>query len=383
MNDLEKKSFYSFLGLYIISSLLFILLVGYWYYVAQKNALENETYYKMEHIADLQAGEIIMSHMQNRALHKVTIPQDVILALIDTDSNVAEGTLLDPDMEMKPGYFKKNGYRILVSDAPKEHRGIKYVVVQSGMHGEQIEALRTVIWQMILAVLFLMVCVAWILSRLFMRPLRQRVAQIERFINDITHELNTPVSSLSMATEQALTKGECSERTLKNIAISTRQLYDIYRSLTYLNFNRRDETEDEMIDLAETLKESIAYYRPLAEVKQIRFDTEVEETKCNLPHTQAVLLFGNLIGNAIKYSHRNSTVWIHLKDRVLHIRDRGIGIDPNRQTEIFEKFRRGTEYSGGFGVGLNIVKSICDSYRIRIELESVPDEGTEFRLYFP
>ncbi|HHO65499.1 MAG TPA: sensor histidine kinase, partial [Epsilonproteobacteria bacterium] len=53
MNDLEKKSFYSFLGLYIVSSLLFIVLVGYWYYIAQKRALENETYYRLEPFADV------------------------------------------------------------------------------------------------------------------------------------------------------------------------------------------------------------------------------------------------------------------------------------------------------------------------------------------
>ena len=54
MTDLERKSFYSFLGLYIFSSLLFVSLVGYWYYEAQKSALVNETYYKLEHLADVK-----------------------------------------------------------------------------------------------------------------------------------------------------------------------------------------------------------------------------------------------------------------------------------------------------------------------------------------
>ncbi|MCB4758612.1 MAG: ATP-binding protein [Sulfurovum sp.] len=49
---------------------------------------------------------------------------------------------------------------------------------------------------------------------------------------------------------------------------------------------------------------------------------------------------------------------------------------------MFKKFTRATSYSGGFGVGLSIVKSICEQYHIDIELNSILDEGAEFRLYF-
>jgi two-component system OmpR family sensor kinase len=185
-----------------------------------------------------------------------------------------------------------------------------------------------------------------------------------------------------MATEQALKQGECTPKTLKNISISTRQLYDIYRSLTYLNFSDKEEP-DEVIDLHEILQQSIDYYRPLAEVKQIDFSVDLDAMKCSIPQVQATLLFGNLIGNAIKYSSRKSSIEIYLKQRVLTIRDHGIGIEPEKHKEIFEKFKRGTEYSGGFGVGLSIVKSICERYGIEISLRSVPDEGTEFTLRFP
>ncbi|MCB4745076.1 MAG: ATP-binding protein, partial [Sulfurovum sp.] len=63
-------------------------------------------------------------------------------------------------------------------------------------------------------------------------------------------------------------------------------------------------------------------------------------------------------------------------------KDYGMGIDPKKQKEIFKKFTRATSYSGGFGVGLSIVKSICEQYHIDIELNSILDEGAEFRLYF-
>ncbi len=381
MNDLEKRSFYSFLGLYIVSSLLFISLVGYWYYIAQKNALENEAYYKLEHMADLKAGEIIMAHMHGKKIQKMQVPEGIKLALVDTDNRVIEGALIDPAMQIKPGYFKSKGYTVLVSDAPREHLNIRYVVVQSNTLSAQIQALKNVVWKMVITIFLLMIFVAWILSKLFMRPVQQRVTQIERFINDVTHELNTPITSLSMSTKLALQQGECTGKMLNNISISTKQLYDIYRSLTYLNFSNKKEIA-EALDMKATLEKSVAYYGALAEVKRITFDVKLEPLMFTIPESQATLLFGNLIGNAIKYSSPNSKIEIVLQDNVLTIKDEGIGIEETQQKKIFEKFKRGTDYSGGFGVGLSIVKSICDEFGIRLELDSVLHEGTEFRLIF-
>ena len=381
MNDLEKKSFYSFLGLYIVSSFLFISLIGYWYYAAQKHALQNETHYKLEHLADKKAGEIIMAHMHGKPPNPVPVPKDVALALIDTQGKVVEGKLVKPDIKITPGYFTVDDYNILISDAPREHMNISYVVVQSNTLKRQLHLLLDSVLLVVGIVLLVVMVIAWMLSKLFMKPLHQRVAQIERFINDVTHELNTPITSLTMSADQAMKVGTCSPKMLNNISISTKQLYDIYRSLTYLNFSDKKEIA-EPLDIKEVLEESVAYYRPLAEIKRITFEVEAEETKCVIPKSQLTLLLGNLIGNAIKYSSPRSTITILLQDRVLKIIDEGIGIEADKQKEIFEKFKRGTEYSGGFGVGLNIVKSICDTYGIEIELDSTIDVGTEFRLFF-
>jgi len=381
MNNLEKRSFYSFLGLYIISSFLFLALIGYWYYTAQKNALQNEMYYKLQHITDMRAGDIIMAHMKGKALKVSSVPKDIELALIDITGKVVEGNLLVPSIPVKEGYFREDGYDIFVSDAPREHLGIKYVVAQSNALVQALQKLQTNVLAVMIIVAFLLAIIAWVLSKLFMKPVRQKVEQIERFINDVTHELNTPITALSMATTQALKQEAYTQKTLKNISISTKQLYDIYSSLTYLNFSDKSEV-GEAIDISEVLKKSIVYYEPLCESKRIKVEVSLEKHIFTIPEAQLKLLFGNLIGNAIKYSPANSTLKLSIKEGTFTIQDEGIGIEEVKQKEIFKKFKRGTEYSGGFGVGLSIVKSICDEYGIAIELDSVPDEGTEFRLSF-
>lgn len=380
MTELEKRSFYSFLSLYIISSFLSISLIGYWYYAAQKSALENETYYKLEHLADIKSGAIIMAHMSGKPLQDIYVPKSIELALIDRNDRVVEGRLVDPTMRLEPKYFEKDGYTILISDAPREHLNIKYVVVQSKMLSAHLSGLKKSVLDIIIAIFFFISLIAWLLARFFMKPVRERVFQIERFINDVTHELNTPISSLTMATDQALKRGECTQKTINNISTSTRQLYDIYRSLTYLNFNKKEDVS-EAINIDVVLQKSINYYRPLAEIKRIQFDIELEQTTYMIPESTITLLLGNIIGNAIKYSPPRSHIWISLKKRTLSIKDEGIGIDREKQKDIFKKFQRGTDYSGGFGVGLHIVKTICDEHNIKIELYSELDAGTEFRFY--
>jgi len=177
MNNLEKQSFYSFLGLYIVSSLLFISLMGYWYYSAQKNALENETYYKLQHIADIKAGEIIMAHMQGLKLEKSFVPDGIELALIDVNGMVKEGKLVEPFMSRKAGYFKARGYNIFVSDTPKEYLNIAFVVAQSESLQYELEALRTMVLKVMLFAVILIAMITWILSRLFIKAVRQRGVQ--------------------------------------------------------------------------------------------------------------------------------------------------------------------------------------------------------------
>ncbi len=94
------------------------------------------------------------------------------------------------------------------------------------------------------------------------------------------------------------------------------------------------------------------------------------------------MLFGNLISNAIKYSMPNSKIDIHLKEGLFSICDEGIGIEEEKLMQIFERYNRQTEYAGGFGIGLSIVKKVSQEYGIGIEVRSEKGKGTCFRLQF-
>lgn len=369
LNKIEKKSFYSFLFLYLGSSFIFVLLSGYWYYSAQKNALENTTYYKLQHIADNISSLIINAHMMQMKLVLPKAEDGYEYMMIPT----AEHKVYEKN------YFEEDGFQVLVSSAPQEHLMIEYVVAKTDMYHKNLRVLQKSVTTIMVLVFVSIVIISWILSKLFMRPVRQKMIQIEQFIQDISHELNTPITALSMSSKRALQKKVYDEKILTNISISTKQLYSIYQSLAYLNFSSQTQAL-EKLELKPILLQSIEYYSELIRAKNITIDTEIEDSSLQGVTSRLELLFSNLISNAIKYSMPNTSIKIILKENFFSIEDEGVGIAENKLQDIFKLYERSSNVAGGFGVGLSIVKQICDEYGIAVAIESKVEVGSKFIL---
>ena len=106
---------------------------------------------------------------------------------------------------------------------------------------------------------------------------------------------------------------------------------------------------------------------------------------------RAVQVLLNILDNAVKYSHEIPEITVSTESVnesvVLSVADKGIGIPKEYQEQIFEGFFRvptGNVHNvKGFGLGLNYVKKIMDAHDGKIVVESAPNKGTKFSLYFP
>jgi two-component system OmpR family sensor kinase len=319
--------------------------------------------------------------MEGKELELPTFDKDMNIALIDVDNNVIYGSIMGDFFPTEAQFFEHGDYSIFISDAPMQHLDIKFVIVQSKALFEEVNDLKQSVSGVIFLVIMIMITLAWILSKLFMRPLHQKIEQIEGFVHDTAHELNTPITALSMSVSRALKKKEYDEKILKNISISTKQLFDIYSALSYISFESKHKEADR-VDVSVVLNRSVAYYKELSESKKITIDVEAESFMFVIDETKLSMLFGNLISNAIKYSMPDSKIQISLKEGVFIIMDQGIGIDKDKLSQIFEKYNRQTEYAGGFGIGLSIVQKVCQEYGITIDVKSEKDRGTSFTLRF-
>jgi len=387
LNSLEKNSFYSFLALYIISSTFFIIVSAYWYYTAQYNSLEQNEYYRLQHLSDKISQSVITAHMSGSKLEMPEYDEDIDVALVDINGKVVFGKLMDDYIPKKSEYFTSHGHNILSSDSTQEHLKIKFVVLHSDELFSKIAYLKQSVISTVSISIVSIIILAILLGRIFMKPLRTRIKQIEDFVHDTAHELNTPITALSMSVSRALKKDTCDSKLLKNISVSTKQLFDIYNALSYLSFEAKDEEVSE-INVCRVVEKSVAYYGELAQSKGI-----VIISTCSVPHgyreftysmdeTKLTMLFGNLINNAIKYSHPNSKIIISFIDGVFRIEDKGIGIADNELKYIYDRFNRATDYAGGFGIGLSIVKKITQEYSLGLHVESKLGEGTVFEVDF-
>jgi len=110
--------------------------------------------------------------------------------------------------------------------------------------------------------------------------------EIENFVKDTTHELKTPITALMMSTSRAKSKKEYDEKIIQNISISTKQLYDIYSSLTYLSFDHKSE-EAQRLAFEDVIQSSIEYFDELLERKNISLLVDTKECFVTMAPTKA------------------------------------------------------------------------------------------------
>lgn len=146
------------------------------------------------------------------------------------------------------------------------------------------------------------------------------------------------------------------------------------------------------IQLQSFVHDALESFLPLAQEKSIEFLTEGMENSCVAfcDPDRLLQVFANLLGNAIKFSHSNSTIRIRLEECsfdkvVLSIADSGPGIPREDQDHLFERFWQGLGSSthGGAGLGLSIVKDIIEAHGGEIEVESEPGHGSVFKFSIP
>jgi two-component system, OmpR family, sensor kinase len=159
----------------------------------------------------------------------------------------------------------------------------------------------------------------------------------------------------------------------------------IYEDIEYLIKHRYIDYRPERIDISQLLRERIELFRDLADVKQMTLRTDITAGLfVNINRIELQRVIDNTLSNALKYSQNRSEIFIRLAAAngrtVLSIKDQGHGIKEIKK--IFERYRREDTVKGGFGIGLSIVKHICDKNGIQLHVDSTPGKGSTFTYTF-
>lgn len=280
------------------------------------------------------------------------------------------------------GYHIENGYAYLVVPLPeRRYFDASYLVVGGGVSYASI-------YQDVVMILFSITALIFVLSLFFLDrfalPFQRLNQRLDRFIKDSMHEINTPLSIINVNID-LYNRSNPNNKYLQRIKAATKTLATLYNDMDYLIKNERLSFEYDIIDLSLFLQERIDYFAEVAALKNLSIEPRIAgEMRIFFNLTQLQRIIDNNLSNAIKYSYEGGTIEVILEPTddgcVIRFKDQGIGIEDVER--IFERYYRENKDKGGFGIGLNIVKSIIDKAGIELAIDSVYGRGSTFSYHF-
>ena len=378
----EKKSLFRFLALYVAIAIILISVLSIYYYQSQEKLMLADQRATLAKYAYIQTKRLkVLHHFFDE---RTEYPRDSRFksAIYDLEYMKIFSILEEEDIHFNEGIYIINNYIHFVKSLDDFYLGTKYLVIEVVDDG----VWQTDIWKNIfgygLFSFFFFMLLGQYLAKLFLKPMRDSIVLLDRFIKDTTHELNTPLSAI-LANIEMMDKDVMVEKNIKKlnrINIAAKTVSILYKDLTYLTLEQEQKNDDEEIGLKALIHDRAEYFMILAQSKKLECDLDLEEASLTADRRKITRVIDNLIANAIKYNKRNGTVGIKLRKSELIIWDTGIGIKEDKIPFMFDRYLRFNDSEGGFGVGLSIVKTILDEYNISIEVESKEGEGTKMVL---
>jgi signal transduction histidine kinase len=263
--------------------------------------------------------------------------------------------------------------------------------------------IRLSIWILIGAsILLTLIIIGLFTSNLLIIFRQKRLSEIKNdFVNNVTHELKTPIATISLAAQilndpQIPIKEEKWPHLHQTILFESKRLQFLVEKVLQIAIfeHKKFKLKYQNIDIVELLTKIIGLFNLQLENNSIKMFTEFNcsGVKVEADETHLTNVFTNLIDNAIKY-RKEENAWIkitvntHFSKILITVEDNGIGIQKKNQKKIFTKFFR--EPTGnihtvkGFGLGLNYVKQVIETLHGNIQIESTPGIGTQFLVTLP
>ncbi len=203
------------------------------------------------------------------------------------------------------------------------------------------------------------------------------------FTADVSHELRTPIAVIRGAAEVLLadeTRPEKERLRLERIERGAADMADLSTALLAMARERDDERRAP-VDLAALVEESMDKHQHLLGGRAVEVSLEIgARPQIAADPNLLAIVINNLLRNSFTYTEKGS-IRIRLDERELSIADTGLGIPREALDKVFQRLYKGN-HSKGAGIGLSLVKKICDRYGWSITLDSKEGQGTHARLRF-
>ena len=237
--------------------------------------------------------------------------------------------------------------------------------------------------------------IGYVLSGGAMKPVREAYEKQRQFAADASHELRTPLAVVLASADLLRSDPSIASPFLKQVIEDVR---DEVKKMTKLvgdlltvarTDGRANQLKPVRMDLVSAAQQTVRIMRPFAEKKDIVIDEELpKRAEIHADEQKIRQLILILVDNAVKYTPEHGRISVRVQEEKgnveLFVSDTGIGIAPEHQERIFERFYRvdkaRSRRMGGNGLGLAIAREIVEAHGGSITLESEPGKGTTFRV---
>ncbi|MCT7520674.1 sensor histidine kinase [Aliarcobacter cryaerophilus] len=384
--DLSKSETRTIIGFSLIYSILVLVILGvitFLYYQFKKDLMLQDVRQTLQNYSNTQIANLKELHIN---IDKSDIyPRDERFnsAIYDSSKKKIFSTLIMGDVKLDEVIYLKDGYIHLIKEPESYYLGSKYVIVE--IEDDNIW-FANIKYKMLFWFLFsfiLLLFVGYFIAKLFLKPMRESIQMLDRFIKDTTHELNTPIAAI-LSNIQMINKDNIDEKLAKKInriEIGAKTISNIYEDLTFVSLNNQIISNNEKLNFSQILNQRVDFFKSIANSKQIEFILDIKENVfivCDIKKLSK--LIDNILSNAIKYNKFQGFIKVTLKDKILIIEDSGKGMSKDNLANLFTRYKRFDKSIGGFGIGLNIVSLIAKEYDLKIDVISKIDVGTRIKI---
>jgi signal transduction histidine kinase len=215
--------------------------------------------------------------------------------------------------------------------------------------------------------------------------MEQMMRREQEFTANASHELRTPLTAIQTSCELLLADPGVAGRSRQRVERVNEAAQRMGEQIQALLLLARGQEPGrlEPVVLADCVAEAVEPYRAEISRKGLAMEVEIgRDDVLDLNHQALRFVLANLIRNAVSYTERGF-VKVGYTAKRLSVADSGRGIAPENLPRIFERFFRAEGIASGAGLGLSIVKRICDHYGWRIDVSSALAKGTTFSITFP
>ncbi|MFZ1385941.1 MAG: HAMP domain-containing sensor histidine kinase [Thiolinea sp.] len=217
----------------------------------------------------------------------------------------------------------------------------------------------------------------------FTTRLQQQLTREREFTRDVSHELRTPLAVISGSLEllQKQTHPPLQQRAVERMQVTTRDMQSLIETLLLLAREENQASQPETVAVNDLVKGLIAQVEQTHNSDQHvkLLCIEPQRLSIHAPRQALMIVLGNIMRNACNYT-RQGSVTVLIEGNAVEVRDTGMGMNAEQLELAQQAFQRVHTGSDGYGLGLDIVRRLCERYGWQLSMSSLLGQGTSVRV---